>query len=943
MGIVIALALVSGSWIAVDSSGLGVLRATLLNYPVDFVASPTYSSALTDFSEASTGKTVGSIESVKDVSGATPYVSSYSGSVMDAAKNRTYIDPFSGSSGTVVFLSANISRFFDAFGIQGGLPDRGTVAISGTMADVLGVAVGDSILISYSSDHGYYDTNYTWISNITYNNYTFPVSKIWTQDPAIESSGYFDYYHKEKPEGYVRLRDAQNPVVLNLADLGLMFNASTVMDIGYPSLSYYIWVDRAHVINLGDLTATLDKLQFIQRQLNKKGYSDGYTVSSTELEYPLTSLAPSLEGLKFLFLALSAPVIGLGTYLSVVGVDLGVTERRREAGILKSRGASYRQVLLSLLIEAVALGAIAGVAGLLIGFGLSRPLMDVATSFSAQAGHQSLWTDLAVSPATVIVSIILGILLMLLSSYRSFKRVSKSEIAEALHYYSPTASQLEYRARNDIIFIALSAWSIASILLGLNFVNRVHMSWIVQIVLALMVLVGIAIFPVMPFMLSLGVVRLLTRGSRKLYSKFTVLVKPWTKELNYLVDRNIVRNPKRASNLCVIISLALAFGLFISVTMESSMAFERDKIVYGIGSDVRVDSVMYGPVYRDSAPNYSKLGSLGAISGVTHVAFFRTGYVNVDLMYMYQGAQVYLLNHTDYAQTVRPSDFFFVGGGSEMLDDLAVNGSALLDVSWHDNQDVLEGDVITLHISWSSITDGNWTYNNVAARILVAGFVKTLPGFPGSNGIYLDRSSLSFLGDENLTDAYFGLGAFMSVSKGADQTLIGQEAVGIFSSAGLSATYRSVDEELTNLKTDPTYGALSAFLYVEYILSGAIMTLGVGLLIFVAVADREKELASIMARGSSGSQIRKILMGESITLMIIGLLVGASVGLLTAGVFNTLYTQGAYGIVQRRMVFTAVSGGIVIASVLALLAASFVATASAGRIKLAEVLRIRGG
>jgi len=939
----IALALVSGSWIAVDSSGLGVLRATLKDYPVDFVANPLSQTSLGDMSEATTGRIVDVIESVKDVTGATPYVSMYQWTMMNSAENKTYMDPYGGYYGAAVFLSKNTSRFFDAFGIRGDMPDRGTVAISGYMADMLDLAVGENILLTYSYDTGYYnETLSQWVPNVVYVNLTYPVSKIWTQDPAVQSSDYYAYYHIAKPEEYVRLRDSQNPVVFNLADLPLMFSQIPVGYISIPSLSYYIWIDRDAVIKLGDLAGTVDDLQFIQRQLNKKGYVSGFTVGESDLTYPLTSLAPSLEGLKFLFLALSAPVIGLGTYLSVVGVDLGVTGRRRETGILKSRGASYRQVFLSLVIEAVALGAVAGVLGLIIGFGLSRPLMDVSTSFSSDPESNSLWTDIAVSQSTIIMSILLGIGLMLLSTYRPFKRISKADVAETLHYYSPIVSQVEYKARTDIILLAVSIWSIASILIGFDYVDQVHLSWIAQVVLAVMLLIGTLIFPIMPFFLSLSIVRLLTRGSRRLYTKFTILVKPWTKDLHYLVDKNIVRNPKRASNLCVIISLALAFGLFISVTMESSMAYERDRIKFGIGSDVKIDAG-YREYGTEAEFDLTKLNDLNSIPGVKHIAFFDVVSAYIDMYGNSQYSNIYLFNHSAYAQTVNPDDFYFVEGGSEKLEELVMNGSALLDVGWRDNFDILEGDTIRAHIYWSYYENNTWIWIESYFPLLVVGFVKSLPGFNQGMGIYMDRASVSFFTEEELTRANFGVGAFIDVDKGVDQTLVARDAVDVYESANLSASYRTLDEEMTNLKQDPTYGALSAFLYIEYILSATIMTVGVGLLIFVAVADREKELACIMARGSSGGQIRKILMGESMTLMVVGLVVGASVGILTAYLFNTLSTSGMYGEVERRMVFTWVSGGIVLASIAALLLASIVATTRAGKIKLAEVLRIRGG
>ena len=204
--------------------------------------------------------------------------------------------------------------------------------------------------------------------------------------------------------------------------------------------------------------------------------------------------------------------------------------------------------------------------------------------------------------------------------------------------------------------------------------------------------------------------------------------------------------------------------------------------------------------------------------------------------------------------------------------------------------------------------------------------------------------ALAFLSSEDLAGYSYTAGVFLDLESGADSQEVVSDAQDLFSAAGFSYVDTLVlEEEFAALENNPTFEAISGFFYMEYALSVAIMTVGVGMLIFVSVTDREQELACIMARGCSGSQMRKILMGESTTLMIIGLLVGASVGLLTAFLFNELTDVQSDSAIQRRMVFTYITFGIVLASGVSLIMASFVATLRAGKIKLAEVLRIRGG
>jgi len=83
-------------------------------------------------------------------------------------------------------------------------------------------------------------------------------------------------------------------------------------------------------------------------------------------------------------------------------------------------------------------------------------------------------------------------------------------------------------------------------------------------------------------------------------------------------------------------------------------------------------------------------------------------------------------------------------------------------------------------------------------------------------------------------------------------------------------------------------------------------------------------------------------MGESISLMALGVVIGTSVGLLTAYLFNLL-TANLSGALGHYLVFTWVSFILIFISIISLFFASLLATARAGKIRLAEILRIRGG
>ncbi len=939
VGIVLALSLISGSFIAVDSSALGMLRAAIDKVGVDFVAYDEYYNYSVPVNEDYFAPRLDAIRSVKDIEAASALV------VINGWKfsNGSFtIAPYEYLYESMVFLPEDSDKLLDAYKIVGQLPDMGTAAISKATADQFAIEVGGSVMCTYVQSTSWYD-NGTWRQNYTYLNLSFVVTQIWTQEGTFGSDWYYPYV--ESDEDSVQVFDYWDPVVLNMADFAQVTNAMTSNNFSYGQNTYYlIWLDRDKVINLGDVPGSIDRIEFIQHRLQREGYEHGFSVYDSRLVGPLSELYPQLESMKLLFLILSLPVVALGVYLSVVGVDLGVTERRREVGILKSRGASNKQVFASLILESLSLGAFAGILGLALGLFVSRFLLGAATAFVYQGEGEARISDYGMTSGTIILSVLFGVLLTFLSSYRPFKRVSRTDVAEALHHYSPMVARIGYKPRTDIVLLGISMLSIVSVLLGPSWAFDQEWSWITRLLLTLLLLAGLAAFPAMPFLLSLSVIRLLTRTSHRLYAKFTWIVKPWTKELHHLVDKNIVRNPRRASNLCVIISLALAFGLFISVTMESTMAYEKETIVYEVGADAKVSG--YFSRYYSSL-NLSRLAWIDSVEGVEGISQFTQLSIEVETYgYGSYGLSAALIDPGSFKEVVDPSGFYFVGGGSDMLEDLEINGTVLVSKHLANDMDILVDDPLHCRIWFANESDGNYYRYSSDFTLRVAGIVKGgLPGFPYDD-LFLSRETLDFVSDQELTssESGFTLGAFVDIDDAFDHTEVADDVRDVYSSAGLEANLLVLEDELNELKTEnPAFRALSDFLYMEYALSVAIMTVGVGLLIFVAVTDREQELACIMARGASGSQMRKILMGESVTLMIIGLVVGASVGLLTAYLFNTLSGEEMYTAVERRMIFTYVSWSIVLASIGALLVASLLATARAGKVRLAEVLRIRGG
>jgi putative ABC transport system permease protein len=130
------------------------------------------------------------------------------------------------------------------------------------------------------------------------------------------------------------------------------------------------------------------------------------------------------EGLSFFtyfmnFFAVVALLVGAFMIFNTFSIT--VAQRTRQNGLLRALGATRRQVLASVLIEALVVGVLASVLGLVAGFGIAtglKALLD-ALGFGIPAG------GLVFAPRTVVVSLAAGILVTLFAAISPARKAGK--------------------------------------------------------------------------------------------------------------------------------------------------------------------------------------------------------------------------------------------------------------------------------------------------------------------------------------------------------------------------------------------------------------------------------------------------------------------------------------------------------------------------------------
>jgi putative ABC transport system permease protein len=152
----------------------------------------------------------------------------------------------------------------------------------------------------------------------------------------------------------------------------------------------------------------------------------------------------------------------VGSFLIFNTFSITVAQRVSEFGMLRTLGASRRQILGSVLAEAGAIGLFGALIGIGGGFVIAAAIEALFKAF----GLELPTTSLQLESRTVIVALIVGVLVTLVASLVPALRSTRVPPIAALHAFSPPATRrrrLAYLA----LAIVLAAAGLAMVLIGL--------------------------------------------------------------------------------------------------------------------------------------------------------------------------------------------------------------------------------------------------------------------------------------------------------------------------------------------------------------------------------------------------------------------------------------------------------------------------------------------
>jgi putative ABC transport system permease protein len=165
--------------------------------------------------------------------------------------------------------------------------------------------------------------------------------------------------------------------------------------------------------------------------------------------------------LQYILLAFAGIALFVGAFVIANTLAITIAQRMREFATLRTIGASRRQVLWSVVVEAFVIGLLGSIAGLFLGLGLAKLLNKLFVVFGIDLPQG----ETVFATRTVIVSLVVGTIVTLVASIRPARRATRVPPIAAVREGSvlPVSRFAKY---GSVTALAILAAAVALVTLG---------------------------------------------------------------------------------------------------------------------------------------------------------------------------------------------------------------------------------------------------------------------------------------------------------------------------------------------------------------------------------------------------------------------------------------------------------------------------------------------
>jgi putative ABC transport system permease protein len=553
------------------------------------------------------------------------------------------------------------------------------------------------------------------------------------------------------------------------------------------------------------------------------------------------------DALSFLpiFLGVFAAVaLIVGAFVIFNTFSITVSQRIREYGLLRTLGASRRQVLASVFVEAALIGLVGAVAGVLGGLLFAK---GIESLFDA-LGIGLPTTALVVATRTVIISVVIGIVVTLVAVLNPALRSTRVPPIAAMQELELTTSR-----KRSIVTVAI-AWllmlgGLALVLVGLFGNQKTGDAALMLGAGAALVLFGVSLY-------SPRLVRPLAGAIGAPLEKLRGLT-------GRLARENSQRNPSRTAATAAALMIGLALVSFVTVFAAGLKASIADAIENNFQGELEIQNTNgFDPIPTAAA------SAVREVPGVQTVSTLQASQIKINGV----GGKPRATG-LDPATASQVLKLDFQGDTSEQTLRNLTDSETIVDKSFADSNDLEVGE--TIHTLGQTGT---------RASFRIVGEVKDNADLLGSMVVTQAAMARDFAVAQDTFD-------FVKLAPGADSSTVQDRIDALLSRQFPTAEVMNQQELKQNQENqiNPLLGLVYALLSLAIVVS----LFGIANTLALSIHERTRELGMLRAVGMSRRQVRRMIRYESVITALIGAVLGLVLGLIFAALMSVpLQDQG---------------------------------------------------